>query len=91
MAIKKMNPEQWRKYVQYHLDERKERAAYFLDSFFRLISVSLVVGLIASALVIGGWGFREYSRMMLQVILTAAFATTFFGALFRRFERKKGK
>jgi hypothetical protein len=61
---------------------------YWRMQVVRVIPFTLVVGIIASILVITFWSFREWVRMMLQLTLSVTIAATFLGPMIKRFEEK---
>lgn len=83
-----MDPKQWREYVQIQLDKRTDRAKYISRSFLRLVPLSLIIGIIASIITIKFWGAKEWTRMMLQLILGVTLATAVFAPFIRKLEKE---
>jgi hypothetical protein len=86
--IKRMNPKEWHAYVREQLARPRDHATYLRMQVARAIPFSVLIGILASILTIYVWGFKEWSRMMMQLILGLTLAAAFLGPLIKRFEEQ---
>lgn len=86
-----MSDNQWRRFVYYQLQHHKKRSEHFFSSFFRAVPISLVVGIIACGVTIYFWGFKEWARMTLQLVMGVTIAATIFRSFIRKLDREFGE
>jgi hypothetical protein len=88
MVIKKLTSMEWKAYVRKQIDAPKDRATYLSMQLLRIVPLSLLLGIIFSVITIKVWGFKEWSRMMMQLLLGLTLAAAFLGPLIKRLEQK---
>jgi Flp pilus assembly protein TadB len=84
----KMTTAEWRDYVRMQMDRPKDKATYIRIQLTRAVPLSLMLGIIFSGITIYFWGFKEYSRMMMQLLLGLTLATAVLGPMIKRMEQK---
>lgn len=82
-----MSQKQWRSYVQEQFDQQADRAKWLSKWLFRLIPVSLLIGILTAVLIWKFWGLRELVRILLQVVLTLTLGASIFAGFIRRLEK----
>jgi|GEM_PF-3659858 len=88
MVIKKLTSLEWKSYVRKQMEAPKDRATYLSMQLLRLVPLSLLLGVIVSGITIYVWGFKEWSRMMMQLLLGLTLAAAFLAPLIKRLEQK---
>lgn len=86
--IKRMSRKEWAAYVRTQLDKPRDKMSFFTAHMARAVPISVVVAILASAITIYFWGFREYARMVMQLILGLTLAAALLGPLLKRMEEK---
>lgn len=84
----KMSATEWREYVKLQLDKPRDKATYMRVQLARAVPLSLVLGILFSAITIYFWGFMEYSRMVMQLLLTLTLAAALLGPMLKRLEER---
>lgn len=84
----KMSATEWREYVKLQLDKPRDHATYLRVQVARAVPFSVIIAVLASATTIYFWGFKEYARMVLQLLLTLTLAAALLGPMLRRLEEK---
>jgi hypothetical protein len=86
--IKRMSGKEWREYVATQVAKPRDHAQYLRLQIVRAVPLSVIIGLLASAITIYVWGWKEWSRMVMQLILALTLAAAVLGPMIKRLEEK---
>ncbi len=84
----KMTASEWRAYVRAQLERPRDWSTYFRLQLERAVPVSVLIAILASGITIYFWGFKEYARMVMQLVLGITLAAAIIGPMLKRLEQK---
>lgn len=81
-------PKQWYDDLEEFLTHNADRAKLISKYVHRTVPISVILGVVVASVIVVGWGWKEFLRMFLQVMLTLTLGATMVAGVIRRVEKK---